>query len=157
MYNLSSHFLPIEDDLLAENWQSSQIGHCIAKHTSTVFPEITNAKIAFFSVAEFEGTENKCSDFSAIRKEFYKLHFADLPPLVDLGSLQLMPTKKESFKQIEKVCTTLLENDIIPMLIGGGQDISYAIYKAYASIGKIITFSQKYFGEFHNLSEIHKC
>ena len=43
MYNLSSHFLPIEDDLLAENWQSSQIGHCIAKHTSTVFPEITNA------------------------------------------------------------------------------------------------------------------
>ena len=141
MYNLSSHFLPIEDDLLAESWQSSQIGHCIDKHTTNDFPETTNPKIAFFSVAEFEGTENKCSDFSAIRKEFYKLHFADLPPLVDLGSLQLMPTKKESFKQIEKVCATLLENNIIPLVIGGGQDISYAIYKAYASIGKIITFT----------------
>ena len=141
MYNLSSHFLPIEDDLLAESWQTSQIGHCIAKHTSTVFPEITNAKIAFFSVAECEGTENKCNDFSTIRKEFYNLHFKELHSLVDLGSLQLMPTKKESFKQIEKVCATLLENNIIPLVIGGGQDISYAIYKAYASIGKIITFT----------------
>ena len=123
------------------NWQSSQIGHSIKKHTTNYFPEISNAKIAFFSVAECEGTENKCNDFSSIRKEFYNLHFEELPLLVDLGNLQLMPTKQESFKQIEKVCAILLQNSIIPFVIGGGQDISYAIYKAYASIGKIITFT----------------
>tara|TARA_B100000809_G_scaffold32691_1_gene28562 strand:+ start:169 stop:1320 length:1152 start_codon:yes stop_codon:yes gene_type:complete len=141
LYNLSSHFLPIEDDLLAESWQTSQIGHCITKHTSTDFPEISNAKIAFFSVPEYEGTDNNGDNHSAIREEFYSLHFDMLPPLADLGTLQLMPTKKESFKQIEKVCACLLENGIIPLIIGGGQDISYAIYKAYASIGKIITFT----------------
>jgi len=141
LFNLASYFLPISDDLLKNNWQSSQIGNAIKKHTANDFPEITAVKIAFFSVAECEGTENKTTDFSSIREELYRLHFEDLPKVADLGNLQLIPSKKESFKQIEKVCATLLENDIIPLVIGGGQDISYAIYKAYVSIGKIITFT----------------
>ncbi len=141
MYNLSSYFLPVDEGLQTINWQASQIGNHVSKHTTENFPEITNAKIALFSVSECEGTENKCNDFSKIREFFYKLHFEDFPIMVDLGSLQLMPTKKESFKQIEKVFATLLENNILPFIIGGGQDVSYAIYKAYASLERIITFT----------------
>ena len=140
LYNLASYFLPI-DDVLNKNWQSSQIGHNILKHTTNDFPETSNIKLAFFSIGECEGTANKTADFTSVREELYRLHFEDLPPLVDLGNLQFMPTKKETFKQIEKVCATLLENNIIPLVIGGGHDISYAIYKAYASIEKIITFT----------------
>ena len=120
MYNLSSYFLPVDEGLQTINWQTSQIGNDISKHTTENFPEITNARIALFSVSECEGTENKCNDFSKIRESFYKLHFEDFPIMVDLGNLQLMPTKKESFKQIEKVCATLLENNILPFIIGEG-------------------------------------
>ena len=49
--------------------------------------------------------------------------------------------KKETFKQLEEVCAILFRHNIIPLLIGGGNDISYAIYKAYASVEKIITFT----------------
>ena len=141
MYNLASYFLPVDDDIAIKNWQSSQIGHSIAKHTTDNFPETNNIKIAFFTVAECQGTENKTTSFSELRKELYHLHFEDLPVLADLGNLQLMPTKKETFKQLEEVCAILFRHNIIPLLIGGGNDISYAIYKAYASVEKIITFT----------------
>ncbi|OUV72764.1 MAG: hypothetical protein CBC83_06195 [Flavobacteriales bacterium TMED123] len=141
LYNLASYFLPIANDVSNNNWQTSQIGHNIAKHTTDNFPEAVNIKIALFTIGECEGTANKTSDFTDLRQELYRLHFEDLPQLADLGNLQLMPTKKETFKQIEKVCATLLENKIMPLVIGGGHDISYAIYKAYASVEKIITFT----------------
>ena len=52
-----------------------------------------------------------------------------------------MPTRKESFSLIQKVCKELLHHGIIPIIIGGGHDVSYAIYKAYASLDKFITIT----------------
>ena len=34
----------------------------------------------------------------------------------------------------------MIDKGIIPLIIGGGQDVSYAIYKAYAQLEKTITF-----------------
>ena len=60
--------------------------------------------------------------------------------MADLGTLQIMPTRKETFDVIESVCIDLIDKGIIPIIIGGGQDVSYAIYKAYASLERTITF-----------------
>ena len=35
----------------------------------------------------------------------------------------------------------MINNDVIPIILGGGNDISYAVYKAYASLNKFITFT----------------
>ena len=34
-----------------------------------------------------------------------------------------------------------MQNGILPLVIGGGHDITYAIYKAYSAIDKSITFT----------------
>jgi|TARA_B100001142_G_scaffold330334_1_gene398265 arginase family enzyme len=141
LHNLFSYFNPIEDGIISINWQSSQIGHCINKHSFNNEPNMEDVKVAFFLVPECTGTENKLTDTSLVRKELYALHFEDLPTLVDLGDLQIKSTKKETFKEIELVCIKLLKENILPLIIGGGNDISYAIYKAYASLEKIITFT----------------
>lgn len=141
MHDIFSSFLPVAEHLAQNNWQTSQIGNRILKHTHQQIPDISNVKIAFFGIPECEGTENKTDSFIAIREELYRLHSELLPEILDLGDLQLMPTKKESFKQIETICTLLLEKGILPLIIGGGHDISYAIYKAYVAIEKTITFA----------------
>ena len=143
MFDISSYFIPVKKEIVKNKpgWQTSQIGHIIDIHTSSSFPEIDNIEIAFFSIPEYDGTENRGNDHSAVREELYQLHFEQTPKLVDLGTMQLMSTRKESFKHIELICANLLSKGIVPLIIGGGQDISYAIYKAYASIGKIITFT----------------
>ena len=75
-----------------------------------------------------------------IRDSLYRLYFEGLPKIADLGTLNLMSSRKENFDIIMEVCADLIEKGIVPLIIGGGQDISYAIYKAYALLEKNITF-----------------
>ena len=100
------------------------------------------AEIAIFNVPEYEGSKNRSiSNDCKIRASFYQLHQHKMPRVVDLGTLKLMPTRKESFKLIEDVCRALIHDGVIPIIIGGGHDVSYAVYKAYASLEKYITLT----------------
>ncbi|MAO72342.1 MAG: arginase [Flavobacteriales bacterium] len=140
---ISSNFIPLNRELylLKERWNPSQIGFQIDSHTHESFPNVDYAEIAIFNVPEYEGTEN-ISSFSdcKVRDSLYRLYFEGLPKIVDLGTLNLISSRKENFDIIMEVCADLIEKGIIPLIIGGGQDISYAIYKAYAFLEKNITF-----------------
>ena len=140
---ISSNFLPLNPGLYSvkERWNPSQVGFQIDSHLQESFPKVDYAEIAIFNVPEFEGTDNiPSSSECKIRDSFYRLYFENLPKIADLGTLSLMPTRKESFDLIVEVCGDLIDKGIIPIIIGGGQDISYAIYKAYAKLEKTITF-----------------
>ena len=144
MIELHSYFKPLNPGIYAtkDRWETTQIGRLIDSHTADHFPEVKFAEIAIFNVPEYEGSKNKlASQDCKIRASFYQLHQDEFPRVVDLGTLQLMPTRKESFKIIQTVCEELLHNGIIPFIIGGGHDLSYAIYKTYASLGKFITLT----------------
>ena len=140
---IASNFIPLNPGLYSvkERWNPSQIGFQIDSHTQESFPNVDYAEIAIFNVPEYEGTDNVATTADCkIRDAFYRLYFDDLPKVADLGTLSMMPTRKESFELITEVCTDLIDKGIIPVIIGGGQDISYAVYKAYANLEKGITF-----------------
>lgn len=142
MLDFHAYFTPLNQGIysLKERWETTQIGRLIDTHTQDNFPSLDSVQIAIFNIREYEGSKNSVNDDDCkIRDAFYRLHFNNLPQVVDLGILSLMPTRKESFKIIEDVCIGLFNKGIIPFVIGGGHDISYAIYKAYVSIEKIIT------------------
>ena len=144
MKPIQSYFNPVNSDLYADKnkWETTQIGRGIETHIEDFFPDVKFAEIAIFNVPEYEGSKNSASDSDCkIRASFYCFHHENLPRIADLGTLQLMPTRKESFKIIQEVCEELLHNGIIPFIIGGGHDLSYAIYKAYASLDKFITLT----------------
>ena len=144
MIELHSYFKPLNPSIYAakDRWGTTQIGRLIDSHTTDHFPEVKFAEIAIFNVPEYEGSKNiSVNQDCKIRSSFYQLHQEKLPRIVDLGTLQLMPTRKESFKMIQDVCEALLHDGVIPVIIGGGHDISYAVYKAYASLGKYITLA----------------
>ena len=140
---ISSNFIPLNSDLYSfkNRWNPSQIGFQIDCYTQDHFPDINYAEIAIFNIPEYEGSANIHSVHECkIRDAFYRLYFEDFNKIVDLGSLNLMSTRKESFDLIVEVCKDLIYKGVIPVIIGGGQDISYAIYKAYAKLEKTISF-----------------
>jgi len=140
---IASNFIPLNPGLYSvkERWNPAQIGFQIDSHTQESFPNVDYAEIAIFNVPEYEGTDNVATTTDCkIRDAFYRLYFENLPKVADLGTLSLMPTRKESFNLITEVCTDLIDTGVIPVIIGGGQDVSYAVYKAYAKLGKTITF-----------------
>jgi formiminoglutamase len=144
MIELHSYFKPLSPGIYAtkDRWEITQIGHLIESHTQENFPNVKFAEIAIFNVHEYEGSKNKFANQDCkIRASFYQLHQEKLPRIVDLGTLQLMPTRKESFKMIQEVCEALLYDGVIPIIIGGGHDVSYAVYKAYAALDKYITLT----------------
>ena len=144
-FDLNSYFLePNVDDyyLDKERWEATQIGRSIDTHVNGHFPSNENYELAFFNVSEFEGSKNSsCTDLCKIRPYLYSLHFENLPKIVDLGLLKLDSSRKKSFKLIQDVCEILIQSKIIPIVIGGGHDISYAIYKSYVSLSRFVTLT----------------
>ena len=144
MIELNSYFNPLSPEVYAskDSWGVTQLGSLIDFHTEISFPEVRFAEIAIFNISEYEGSKNRSiSDDCKIRASFYQLHQHKMPRVVDLGAMKLLSTRKESFKLIQDVCIALLNDGIIPLIIGGGQDVSYAVYKAYASLEKYITLT----------------
>jgi arginase family enzyme len=138
------YFKPVNSDLYEDKdrWETTQIGRNIETHIQDSFPDVKFAEIAVFNIPEYEGSGNTLSESDCkIRALFYSFHHHNLPRVVDLGVLELMPSRKETFNIIEIVCKELLHNGIIPFVIGGGHDLSYAVYKAYASLDKFINLT----------------
>ncbi len=145
MIELQSYFSPVSSALYADKnrWETTQVGRAVDTNVESHFPDVKFAEIAIFNVPEYEGSKNKKSSSAdcKVRASFYAFHHENLPRIADLGVIQLMPTRKESFTVIQTVCEALLQDGIIPIIIGGGNDVSYSVYKAYAAMGKFITLS----------------
>tara|TARA_B100000214_G_C23949544_1_gene619738 strand:- start:390 stop:1553 length:1164 start_codon:yes stop_codon:yes gene_type:complete len=144
MQSIQSYFNPLNFSIYSdkEKWENTQIGKKIDVYIENSFPDLKFAEIAMFNVPEYEGSNNSFSDSNCkIRPFFYSFHHSNPPNIVDLGVLKIMPNRKESFEIIENVCKNLLNHKIIPIVIGGGHDISYAIYKAYAKLEKYINLT----------------
>jgi len=140
---ISSNFTPLNSLLYSkkERWNHAQLGYQIDSHTIESFPKLDYSEIAIFNVPEYEGTDNISSeDDCKIRDSLYRLYFEKSPKIADLGTLNLMNSRKETFDLITEVCVDLIDKGVIPIVIGGGHDISYAVYKAYVSLEKNITF-----------------
>ena len=139
-----SHFFPISSSLYSvkDKWHTSQIGYQIDSHIKDYFPNLDFAEIAIFNINEYNGTGNSSSSKDCkIRDSLYRLYFDELPKVVDLGSLQVMSSRKDTFKIVEDVCADLFHSGIIPIILGGGHDLTYAIYKSYAKLERPITVS----------------
>ena len=144
MINIQKYFNPISSNFFSSknNWEATQIGRLIDSHVNDSFPDLKFSEIAFFNVNEFKGSENYASESEcSIRNFLYSYHQDKFPRVSDLGYLKIMSSRKETFEAIENVCKFLIHNGTIPFIIGGGNDISYAVYKAYASSDKFISLT----------------
>ena len=111
MKPIKPYFNAVNADLYADKnrWETTQIGRVIESHSKDFFPDIQFAEIAVFNVPEYEGSRNAASASPCkIRKLFYSFHYDDLPRIADLGSLHLMPNRKETFQIIQMICEELL-------------------------------------------------
>ena len=99
MLDFHAYFHPLNQGIysLKERWETTQIGYLIETHTQDNFPSLNTDQIAIFNIREYEGSNNLTSeDDCKIRDALYRLHFDNIPSVVDLGILTLMPTRKEN-------------------------------------------------------------
>ena len=120
---------------------SQNLGSKVVLHTATDFPDLNKIKIAIVGVLENRGALNQREkvDLNHIRKEFYNLYPGNWQSsLADLGDIEAGNELSDTYFAVKSVVATLVKRKIIPIIIGGSQDLTFAMYRGYDALEQMV-------------------
>jgi len=139
--SLVDFFTPIDLKKITpkKGYYTSHLGMKI-DHYSVNFPSLDENKpdIALIGVLEDrQSIDNSgCAlgpDY--VRERLYQLNEgAYTVKIADLGNIRQGATVTDTYFALKTVVNELIKSDIIPVIIGGGQDLTYAQYMAYEDL-----------------------
>lgn len=113
-------------------------------------PDISGTDLAILGVQEDRNAFNNkgCAQApQTIRNKLYALCQGDYEvKMTDLGNMKPGNTANDTYFALSNVLTHLLENNVLPIIIGGSQDLTLAQYQAYARLGRIINITAVDYG-----------
>ncbi len=143
--DLSIYFEPlhVEDFRYNKKANRKAFGDIIQKYQDEGhFPSLKGVSLALIGVGEERAHVNNqgCGEgVDVIRDYFYDLFPGSYQPrIADLGNLKRGHHISDTYYALTAVCSELLDQKIIPIIIGGTQDLTYANYRAYEDLGQII-------------------
>ena len=120
-------------------YNTSQLGAKIICHQNS-FPDLANAQLAIIGVLEDRKAiqnEGCANGVEQIRAFLYQLNEGDFQSkIVDLGNILPGESLRDTHYALKVVTESLLKKSIIPIIIGGGNDLCYAQYWAYENLDK---------------------
>lgn len=134
MNDISIYFSPVQIENRAKE---TALGSQIEIHNINGFPEIVKNSIAFFCVPEYRRSDIKYTSINDnFRKTLYGFYAGDAwsRKIVDLGNILPGESVEDTYFALSQVITELIKNDVVPVVIGGGQDLTLACYKGFASL-----------------------
>jgi formiminoglutamase len=141
--DLTIFFSPLDEAIFSASYSTNSFFKSI-KAFGDKMPDYKSVHIALFGVKEERGTtENKgCAKGpDEIRKKLYNLKKGTGSyRIVDLGNLNPGVDLEETYVRISEVCRILLENNVLPLILGGSHDLDYGQYRGYEDIEKLISF-----------------
>jgi len=119
------------------------LGKQIQTHsTEGELPDLKDVKFAVLGILENRNDENYIGEtvsLDAFRKAFYSLYPGNWShSIVDIGDINKGETVQDTYFAVKTVVEALLKKNIIPLILGGSQDLLYAHYRAYDSHGSMI-------------------
>ena len=134
---------PLNDELVEfiKGLTSQHLGSKIVLHTEKELPDLKKIRLAIVGVLENRGDKTAINDvdLTHIRKELYGLFPGNWDvSIADLGDLYSGSTKEDTYFALQKVCEELIKNAIVPIIIGGSQDLTYPLYRAYDRLEQMV-------------------
>ena len=132
---------PVSDAVLAHNELIAQqaLGKKIKVHSrQNGIPDLDNVQLAIIGVQEHRNDVNYMGadiSFDSIRKALYTLFPGNWNTIIaDLGDIEPGESVEDTYFAIRTAITVLIEKSIIPIILGGSQDLTYANYRAYDTV-----------------------
>lgn len=139
--NFSEYFDPIninEGDL-DFNYNKNQFVNGITLYKDE---NVLDYNIALIGVEEERGASLNDGCALApnhIRKYLYRLvSFNEQASIIDLGNLKIGNTIQDTYFILSSILEELIKNNIIPIIIGGSQDLTYANFLAYKNLEQTV-------------------
>ena len=132
---------PVPDTVLAHNQLLAplSLGRKIKIHTEQDgIPDLDNINIVILGVLENRNDVNYIGEdfnLNEIRKSLYSLFPGSWSTnIADLGDIQKGESIEDTYFALKETLSVLIPKRIIPIIIGGSQDLTYANYRAYDSL-----------------------
>lgn len=147
--SFSEYFDPIninEGDLNF-NYKDNQFLNTIEFYSGQ---EISSFNIAIIGVGEERNSNNKgCATApNHVRKYLYRLiGFKTSIKIIDLGNLKIGSTTGDTYFALSSILEDLLKQSVLPIIIGGSQDLTYANFLAYKNLEQpvnLVTIDSKF-------------
>jgi len=139
---------PVKDSVIAHTLLSPNgvLGNQIVIHSkSNGFPDLNSIQVALIGVEEDRNTEDNLGsgqELHYIRKHLYQLFPGSWKfKIADLGTIQKGNSTADTYFALQQTITSLLKKNIIPVIIGGGQDLTYANYRAYDALEQTVNLT----------------
>ena len=130
-------------EFIAER-SAQALGNKTDFHSQDHFPDLEKASIAIIGVLDNRGSGEKREHhihLNYIRKEFYGLFPGNWDKsIVDLGNIPQGDIQQDTYFALKTIAEELIKNKILPIVIGGSQDLSYALYRAYDKLEQMVNF-----------------
>src|SRR5690606_27766368 len=141
--SLADFFTPIKlsDFTAKEEYLKSQFGSVIQRYQDE-FPDLEDEELrpnlAIIGVEEDRASVNNKGTAkapNAVRKHLYDLYQGDYKiKIADFGNIKAGETVNDTYAALKVVVEELVKKDIVPIIIGGGHDLTYAQYRGYQDL-----------------------
>ncbi|MCB9174703.1 MAG: formimidoylglutamase [Flavobacteriales bacterium] len=104
--------------------------------------ELKDFSIALIGVGEERGSVSNSGVSQApnhVRKYLYKLNkISGSAKIIDLGNLKIGASLNDTYFALSSILEELIKYNVIPVIIGGGQDLTYANFLAYKNLEQTV-------------------
>lgn len=137
--SLSDFFTPVDlaNIIPSKGYYTSHLGSKIDTF-SDGFPDLDEKEIAIIGVQEDRNAVNNAgcalgADY--VREKLYLLNEGNYKTnIADLGNIRRGDSVTDTYIALKTVVNELVKKNVIPVIIGGGQDLTYAQYLAYENL-----------------------
>lgn len=138
MKDISIYFQPVAMPEVAEE----SLGQRIQVHTEGNFPELQKNGVAVFYCPEFRNGHQELHQRSDDR---FRNYLWELFPgaawnfdIYDLGTILPGGNIQDTYFAVTQVVTELVKKNIIPVMLGGTQDLTFPLYQAYQQLEQTV-------------------
>lgn len=104
--------------------------------------DIQEADIAILGVPEVRNAyKNPSCELAPdeIRRQFYQLYpWRKDVKIIDLGNLRIGKSVEDTYEVVSEVIAYLVENKVVPIIMGGSNDLAFANYRAYERMERVV-------------------
>ncbi|MEC8113487.1 MAG: formimidoylglutamase, partial [Bacteroidota bacterium] len=137
-------FLDVFEPVSAPDFSNAEgvarIADRMEAHRFDARPMLEGARVALFGVNDGRrsGDNEGCAGApDAIRHWLYQLvPPSGWQPTVDLGDIRAGATEDDTYAAVQSVIAELVQMGIVPIVLGGGHDLTIPMYRALESVGR---------------------